>query len=730
MKEANDMKVQHVDKNKAAPASNEQKARAARRQFLRQALVVTSGVALSELLPSSVSEAVAQTCPPAGANDFMAVGEITSQGNKLQAVIRVVSGNRNVPTQTTPMMLRYFTGYNKAKPGEKWPTNPSAAGPGPTLRCEIGDVVQITLLNHVKVQDFAGSLDSGEEGRNNGCDQTTKANPDGTTDKNWYPANDKYPNCFHGSSSANLHFHGTHVTPSTTGDNILVNVRPNPKVTEQSVERWFSQIFEHCELGRQPQKWGDLPQGWRDDQARLLDEYDKTAPYVGPGRNANGHGLPGPPKYPQELRLLPQNEAAIAQGVWPQWFIGSYPYCFQIPRYREDAQGNPIGVKMGQAPGTHWYHSHKHGSTSINLFNGLAGALIITDNSPTGYDGKLKAFYNSTGNRLEEVVLVFQQFTEEPNLRSAAAPGKGPQVLINGQLTPTITMKPNEIKLFRMINATVQGFINAQFKSTQTPAPPANIQVRQTAQDGVQLAWANYSNSRNGTQPISMAPANRVDFLVQAPATQGCYVLQDTGLGPLLYVNVSGTAVRSPMVFPTQEADFPTMPNFLKDIDAGTVRLRREVSYNSKAGTAITPGGRALRQFTIDGKQFEDQVIDQVMLLDTAEEWTLYNFDTATGIAHPFHIHINPFQIFEVFNPNTMTAPQKLSAPFVWWDTFAIPPGKVVNGTVVPGYFKMRSRFVDFTGLYVQHCHILAHEDRGMMQLLQVVPNKTIIKHH
>ena len=42
----------------------------------------------------------------------------------------------------------------------------------------------------------------------------------------------------------------------------------------------------------------------------------------------------------------------------------------------------------------------------------------------------------------------------------------------------------------------------------------------------------------------------------------------------------------------------------------------------------------------------------------------------------------------------------------------------------------MRTRFVDYTGLYVQHCHILAHEDRGMMQLLEVVPNKTILKHH
>ena len=42
----------------------------------------------------------------------------------------------------------------------------------------------------------------------------------------------------------------------------------------------------------------------------------------------------------------------------------------------------------------------------------------------------------------------------------------------------------------------------------------------------------------------------------------------------------------------------------------------------------------------------------------------------------------------------------------------------------IPGYFKMRSRFVDFTGTYVLHCHILIHEDRGMMQLVEVVTDK------
>ena len=65
----------------------------------------------------------------------------------------------------------------------------------------------------------------------------------------------------------------------------------------------------------------------------------------------------------------------------------------------------------------------------------------------------------------------------------------------------------------------------------------------------------------------------------------------------------------------------------------------------------------------------------------------------------------------------------------VWWDVFPIPRGKTVNNIVIPGYFKMRSRFVDYAGQYVMHCHILAHEDRGMMTIVQVAPFRTPYSH-
>jgi FtsP/CotA-like multicopper oxidase with cupredoxin domain len=99
-------------------------------------------------------------------------------------------------------------------------------------------------------------------------------------------------------------------------------------------------------------------------------------------------------------------------------------------------------------------------------------------------------------------------------------------------------------------------------------------------------------------------------------------------------------------------------------------------------------------------------------------EWTNIN---QTTVPHPFHIHVNPFQIVEYFDPSKANAGTKMPAPYVWQDTIEIPANATSpDGTQRDGYVKMRSRFCDFTGKFVLHCHILGHEDRGMMQICEV----------
>jgi FtsP/CotA-like multicopper oxidase with cupredoxin domain len=727
--------------NEATPSTRKQKSRAARRKFLRQAFAATSGVVLARqwFFGSVLAKAAPQATPVCTPTSpaFAPVGELTSRDGTLKAVLSVTGGSRIVPGSSKELMLRYYAGYtpdNLTNP--VWPTTTNA-GPGPTLRCEVGDSVQITFLNRVDIRKFMGTgLYSAEGGAATDlCDEVNAGR--------FYPSNDKYPNCFHASSAANVHFHGTHVSPSTTGDNILVNVWPDPTMTDddaRKIQQWFQPIFDK---GEAVADWKALPEPWRkyqmgpeplkpSDRKGLVARYDDTAVY----RGERG-------KLPENLRIWPANAKKIDDASWPQYYVGSYPFCFQIPKW------NGSSLSMGQAPGTHWYHSHKHGSTTVNLFNGLAGALIIEDNSPTGYDGALKGYYTKQGQKLDQLVLVLQQITNTITMMvgssaSGALPGP-PPVLINGQLTPTITMQPGQIQLWRCINATVQAFINAQFnplrqKPLNAGSGTLKVNYRQTAQDGVQLAWENYSKDLNANPPFKLSPGNRIDVLVQAPSVPGCYVLYDAALGAILFINVVGTSAS--MKFPgtdatgkiTIKSDYPPMPGFLADVTPNKTD-RPSIVYGFRTDSTTLPADgnkNTLKQFTIDDRQFQDGHVDQTMKLNDAEEWKIENKDAR--ITHPFHIHINPFQVVEIFDPNTMSTPLVLKAPYVWFDAFAIPAAK---GTV-PGYFKMRTRFVDFTGLYVQHCHILAHEDRGMMQVVQVCtdPNseecrkQADVKHH
>jgi len=104
-------------------------------------------------------------------------------------------------------------------------------------------------------------------------------------------------------------------------------------------------------------------------------------------------------------------------------------------------------------------------------------------------------------------------------------------------------------------------------------------------------------------------------------------------------------------------------------------------------------------------------------------------------------VHIDP----TTHNPTTPCDPPPMtSQPRIWWDVFPIPSGLAAVGAdgkpindpttgqqiIVPGYFKMRSRFVDYSGYFVIHCHILAHEDRGMMTVVEVTPLLPPFSHH
>jgi FtsP/CotA-like multicopper oxidase with cupredoxin domain len=763
--------------------------------------------------PAKVGGQIA--CP--AQQELIKTPELISSNGRLRATITVESEKQR-------LAFRYPAGSRPGDAGtfnacyEQWvrafrtpdaaPAYAAAPAPGtyrdpmagPTLRAKVGDVIEIAFLNRIDPANFGDSIDRGDYGDGD-CDQS---GPSGSI----YPkgVNDQYPNCFHGSSSANLHFHGTHTNPNTTGDNVFVEVisskrlKDEPPLDAATVRKAFDPWFDQCEAEllkgthvEYPRSWTDLPKDYTKDQQRLLeDKYDK---------------LPGIGK-----KLWPVDEKQLLQGAWPQYYLGTYPYCFRLPNapaptttttatksdtpHTHGAGTAELGsatdfnhvaetpLRMGQAPGTHWYHAHKHGSTTIDVNNGMTGAFIIEGD----YDVTISKNYDPTAPAgsvawtRKQPVMVINQIDVSPNIVLGGAPpgqDKGADFSINGRLNPLLTMAPGEVKMLRLINSSSRSGIYFS-------GPPSGFHWKQIAIDGVQFDQYNWDH-RNNDGSFTIAAGNRADLLFQAPAaacanTKGCpstvmvYNVVDptdvTGKNPVLPVplftaNVKG-AVMNPAMTIMQTA--PDMPDFLKDIPDADVKVHRTMEFASTKPTTA--------QHTIDGHQFSGEV-GAVVLLNTVEEWKILNATSGPNISHPFHIHINPFQIPEVFSPNELLAdgktakyvttlpaaagqcylnpdddstwrPQNYNTDtkkcdyvvqpknqkhMIWWDVFPIPSGitgKKADGTsvIIPGYFTMRSRFVDFAGYYVLHCHILAHEDRGMMTVVEVAPFISPYSHH
>ena len=710
------------------------------------------------------AQAIPTTPCPAPVDLTKGLPEIVSANGRLRGLVVLSDAqesfqfiDKNGNAKCVPQLLRFYQNHESGPPD---PNKVMAPLPGPTLRAKLGDIVELTFLNQIDPLDYGNSLDLGK------CDSTTAGYPQS--------AGDTMPNCFHGSSTGNIHFHGTHTSPTSTGDDVFVMVRPSPRepsrdpavsvptITAKSVEKDFDAFFTECEkklkdpLDQWPKIWADLPKDYTDEQEKLL----KNSPE----------------------KLWDPDEAKIHAGEWPQYYVGAFPYCFVLPKY---PNAGPPALRMGQAPGTQWYHAHKHGSTHLNVSNGMAGAFIIEGDE---YDGKLNAFYNQyrknkrTEWTRQQPTLVVNQLGTTPGLERGNGGGP-PPFSINGQQNPPLTMYPGEVQLWRIVNASpVSGFYLSGL--------PAGFTWRQTAQDGVQFDDQNYL--KRAERPVFVAPGNRVDLLVRAPDKMSkvpfpVNVVQQDSVSTaqtstpnkvLFNVVLSGSGPVMPLM-----PHAPPRPSFLHDITPA------EVAGHTRTVVFETTGaGSGKSQHTIDigqgPKKFSEGNPLEVKPLNTAEEWTVEN-KTIGPIDHPFHIHVNPFQITEVFDPNAPlldsegfpvkdkngkiidlyvvsptkaklekgqcwvnpndqatwhncnTSPGTTYPPKtnIWWDVFPIPAGRSApanSGTVtIPGYFKMRSRFVDYRGSYVLHCHILAHEDRGMMVEVDLdVENKVPNEHH
>ena len=345
-------------------------------------------------------------------------------------------------------------------------------------------------------------------------------------------------------------------------------------------------------------------------------------------------------------------------------------------------------------PGTYWYHPHRHGHVADQLAAGLYGAIVVEDPDPVPV--------------ARDRVLVVSDITldDSGNLAEVSPPQRmmgreGETVLVNGQVRPRAGAAPGERELWRVVNACPARYLRLTLDG-QT--------LRLLGRDVGRLPEPVELTE------VTLAPGNRVELLVDtregastltaAPVDRGS---MDGMMGGAMPGDGPGTD--EPIELLTLEvtgdraADAGPVPPgpVLRDLREEPVAARRTLDFAMGMGMGGMMGGMRgpgqMMSFTIDGRPFDAERTDQRVRVGTVEEWTLTN---SSPMDHPMHLHVWPMQV-------VTEAGREVAAPR-WLDVVNVPAF---------GEVTVRVAFDDFAGRTVYHCHILDHEDLGMMGTLE-----------
>ncbi|SOC50150.1 Multicopper oxidase with three cupredoxin domains (includes cell division protein FtsP and spore coat protein CotA) [Blastococcus aggregatus] len=335
-------------------------------------------------------------------------------------------------------------------------------------------------------------------------------------------------------------------------------------------------------------------------------------------------------------------------------------------------------------PGVYWYHPHHHGMVADQVFGGLYGAILVEDpqDLPVARERVLV---------VSDITLDGAGRLQQPSGMDQMMGREGDLVLVNGQVRPSLTARPGERERWRIVNACAARYVRLRLDGQRM--------------DLLGIDSGRYPEPRS-VEEVVLATGNRADVLVTT--TEGSSALEVLGVdrggmgamggmmggsfsgdvGTVATLEVTGGSV-------TAAAPIPPRPE-PRDLRGVEPAGRRRLVFAMGMGGGIGPGGMS---FTIDGREFDPDRVDQEVVVGAVEEWTIGN---TSPMGHPMHLHVWPMQI--------VAEDGRPVDDVRWQDVVNVPAG---------GEVTVRISFDRFGGRTVYHCHILDHEDRGMMGVVE-----------
>lgn len=439
--------------------------------------------------------------------------------------------------------------------------------------------------------------------------------------------------------------------------------------------------------------------------------------------NLHFHGLTIPPVCHQDDVL----KTSIQPGDPP------FEYKFQIP--------------PDEQPGLYWYHPHIHGFSEQQVLGGASGALIV--------DGIERA-NRSLAGLPERVFVLRDQDLLNPNASPAKSEPVVPGALIerdgdaanNGtgfgkpakdlsiNFVPVpypdyqpavIEMKPGERQLWRVLNASAITYVNLAVLFGRTPQMLGLV-----ALDGVPLNWDGRPNDAVRWEThLGIPPGARMEFIVTGPPSgvTGLLVTRSVDTGPggendpnraLAEIGVSPKAPEPPSRLATSPQPLPPQREpWLGSVAPTRVR---HLYFSEKLANPDDPTSAVEFYITVDGQKptaFDPHspTPNIIVKQGTVEDWIIQN---RSQELHAFHIHQLHFLLMDYLG-------RPVREPFLR-DTVNVP---YFNGrSLAYPSVRLRMDFRDpnIVGTFVYHCHLLEHEDKGMMGVIQVEPGEHLLR--
>jgi spore coat protein A, manganese oxidase len=346
-----------------------------------------------------------------------------------------------------------------------------------------------------------------------------------------------------------------------------------------------------------------------------------------------------------------------------------------------------------------WYHDHRLERTGRNVWKGLAGMFILDDdfeannglNFPSGSHDVPLLIADRTLNGRHQLSNPFKRHLLPPNDGI-----KGKYVLVNGVWRPHFNVAARRYRL-RLLNA-------ANFRAYNL-SPSGGVPMVQIASDSGLMPKAVRRRA------VLLAPAERAEVIVDftdyagksvilrsVKRTDGVHAPGTTPfIGPVMQFRV-GSAQSDSSLMPSDGQDLRPLPDWVASLPGG-LTPRPDKAWK------ITIGGGLNPRWLINGRTFNPAHVEHQVTLGSTEVWKIHN---KTSMAHVFHIHSTDWYLLS----------RNGHRPPPWEDclkeSFFMKPNETIY---IAGHFA--DSFA--TGKYVVHCHMLDHEDHGLMSQFKVV---------